>query len=106
MRQSRARSLVRNDATTMRARLCTKPSALQLAHGRVDDGVAGAPLLPRPFGLGIVAPAVTAVHVVGPRGVGTVGEDLRVEVPPAELAHERVGTLALVVRGDAQHLEG
>jgi len=96
---------VRNDATTIRARLCTKPLGLQLAHRRVDDGEAGAAVFPGLHRVGVVAPPVAAVDVVGPRGVGPRREDLRVEVTPAQLADEGVDSLALVVARGPQHLE-
>ena len=40
-RQSTSRSLVRNDATTIRARLCIQPVASELAHRGIDERVAG-----------------------------------------------------------------
>ena len=67
------------------------PPGQELAHAGVDDRVAGAALLPGASRVGVVAPVVAAVAVVGPGGVGTGGEDLAEEVAPAELADERVG---------------
>ncbi len=65
----------------------------QLAHGRVDDRIAGAPLPPRGDVLGgvvLAAPAVVAGAVVPPGRLGARRQHLMVEVPPAQLTHERV----------------
>ena len=64
--------------------------ARELAHAGVDDRVAGAALLPRGERARVVVPAIASRPVVGPRGVGTGGEDLVEEVAPAQLPEERV----------------
>ena len=80
---------MRNDATIMPSPVVHEALRRELAHAGVDDGVAGAALLPRVERVGVVVPVVAARPVVGPRGVGTGREDLLVEVAPAELADER-----------------
>ncbi len=66
----------------------------QLAHGGVDQGVAGAARLPR---LDVVRRRPSGTPPVAPRtvvGVGhgrAGGQDLVVEVPPAQLPDERLG---------------
>ena len=63
------------------------PLAPQLAHRRVDDRVAGAPLLPGLEGAARARPAVAAGPVVAARQGRVGGKHLVVEVAPAELAH-------------------
>ena len=67
--------------------------ARELAHAGVDDRIAGAALLPGRERAGVVAPAMAARPEVGVRDLGARREQLRVEVAPAELAHERLGAL-------------
>ena len=65
------------------------------------SGIPGHPLLPRRELVGIVEPAVAArPHVVdlGPR---LREEDLRVEVAPAELPHERLAAALLRTHGES-----
>ena len=77
----------RNEATIMRARLCIQPLWHQLAHGRVDDRIAGAPCAPRGEFVRLVAPAdgaqVLAVALLQHRG--HVVQDLLVELAPDQL---------------------
>ena len=69
--------------------------ARELPHPRVDDRVARAALLPGREALGVVR--ASGGRAAGSRVVddlGARGEQLRVEVAPAELPHERLGALA------------
>ena len=92
-RQSTSRSLVRNDATIMRTRLCIQPRRQQLAHPRVHDRVAGAAVAPGREPL--VAPAPGERVVLGPEravlDVREVPQHVRVEVAPAQLGDELRG---------------
>nr|ABI47994.1 putative deoxiribopirymidine photolyase [Streptomyces sp. 139] len=63
----------------------------QLAHGRVDDRVAGPPVPPRgdvPGGVVLAAPPVVPCAVVPPGRLGPGRQHLVVEVPPAQLTDE------------------
>ncbi|KUM80108.1 hypothetical protein AQI70_08050 [Streptomyces curacoi] len=74
----------------------------QLAQGRVDDGVAGAALLP---GFGLlrgVAPVVAPGAVVVRGRVGAGRQDLVVEVPPGELAYEGMRSGVVLGAGPVQ----
>ena len=85
--------------------------ARELAHAGVDDRVARATVLPGRQRLGVVAPAMAARAEVGVRDLRPGREQLRVEVAPAELAHERLGavpaTRALdqLERGEAAEMQ-
>ena len=72
--------------------------AQQLAHRRVDDGVAGASLAPGLDGLAavvVVHPRQRGAQVV-PRRLRVVPQDVGVELAPGQLGREPVGSLAEV----------
>ncbi len=77
--------------------------ARELPHAGVDDRHAGATLPPRCQPGRIVAPAEAARAEVEARRVGALREQLRVEVAPRQLAHERLRALAATRALD--HLE-
>ena len=96
-RQSIPRSLVRNEPTTSRARLCIQPSRAQLAHPRVDQRVAGAALAPgleRPLRVAPLDRAPVAVLELRAGVAREVVQDVVVEVAPAELAAKRLRATA------------
>ena len=97
-RQSRRRSLTRKDAARSRARPGIHPSRAELAHRRVDDRVSGEAVAPGCEGFLVLVPLVAARPVVGVRQVRSCGQELEIEVPPAELTQERLGAH---VSGDA-----
>ena len=72
----------------------------QLPHAGVDERVAGHPFLPGREPVGVVEPAVTARPQVLDLRSRLRVEDLRVEVPPAELAHERLAAALLRTHGE------
>jgi hypothetical protein len=92
--QSRCRSFTRKLATIIRTRLCIHPSA-RLAHAGVDDGIAGAPLGPRPEQL-LGRRAFVDFHRPhafvqgGIDRVGPVPQDVGTELTPAQLRAERI----------------
>jgi hypothetical protein len=86
------------------------PLTRQLAHPRIDHRIAGASVAPVRECVVDVPPFV-ARPVVAPGGVGSRHEGLVVEVTPAELPDERLGTAASrefgqdLERGDAAEVE-
>ena len=71
-----------------------EPLGAELPHARVDERIAGAAVLPGLERLAVVAPAVAARTQVLGRDLGARGEQLVVEVAPAELAHERLAAFS------------
>lgn len=85
--------------------------ACELPHPGVDDRKTGATVLPGRERRLILPPAVTAIAIVLPRGLGPGRQELGVEVAPAELPDEGAGPGALarpledLERGEAAEVE-
>ena len=93
-RQSISRCLTRKEAATRRWRLGIQPSRAQLAHRGVDERVAGAALLPGGDRVRVVPPDAATGMEIAPFQLGRGGEELGVEVAPAELPEQLLGGAA------------